>query len=233
MIVGGSDGIGAQLARDFAADGSLVAVIGRSQAKLDSLVASQANIKAYRHEVRDLADAPALFQTILEDLGGCDVFVYCAGVMPLGPSDEFDFAKDEQTIAVNLNAAILWIGMAADRFNQLRSGIIVGIGSVAGVRGRAGMPAYAASKAGLHTYLEALRNRLWKNGVIVTTVKPGPVDTELTAQLQYKKMAVSEASKRIRKLMESGGERYLLPAHAVIFTILKSLPSAIFRRLKI
>src|SRR5258708_35076601 len=74
-----------------------------------------------------------------------------------------------------------WLNEAAPRFARAGEGTIIGISSVSGDRGRRGQPAYCASKAALDTYLEALRNRLRRRGVTVVTVKPGPVDTPMTA----------------------------------------------------
>ena len=84
-------------------------------------------------------------------------------------------------VAVNLLGAMAWMEPVAARFEAARAGTLVGISSIAGVRGRRGNPAYTATKAALTTYLEALRNRCSRYGVNVVTVKPGFVDTAMTA----------------------------------------------------
>ncbi len=78
--------------------------------------------------------------------------------------DEYDPVKDLAMIDVNLRGAVAWLDPAADRFARLGRGTIVGVGSVAGDRGRSGNPAYCTAKAGLHTYLESLRNRVARVG---------------------------------------------------------------------
>ena len=99
----------------------------------------------------------------------------------LYPNDPtvYDTAQDQFMFQVNLIGAAAWINPVAQRFQQQHAGHIVGIGSIAGDRGRRGMPAYTASKAGMHTYLEGMRNRLWRDGVTVTTIKLGQVDTDM------------------------------------------------------
>jgi short-subunit dehydrogenase len=82
-------------------------------------------------------------------------------------------------VEVNLIGAMAWLNPIAEMFQSAKAGQIVGIGSVAGDRGRVGNPGYNTSKAGLTTYLEALRNRLTRHGVNVLTVKPGFMKTEM------------------------------------------------------
>ncbi|MBI3722147.1 MAG: SDR family NAD(P)-dependent oxidoreductase, partial [Fimbriimonas ginsengisoli] len=139
-----------------------------------------------------------------------------------------------QMVEANFLGAVAWLNQAAIRFQNTRQGTIVGVGSVAGDRGRRGQPVYNATKAALATYLEALRNRLSRYGVKVVTVKPGPTQTEMTASLGLKAVPTAEATAR-RILAKAGrtGERYLSPVHWVVFTILRNVPSPIFRRLKL
>lgn len=232
IVVGGSSGIGAEICRQLAKQGWKVAAVARREDRLQTLKAE--SLLTYAHDVRHTHEVPALFLKITADLGGLDLIVYAAGVMPsVGPS-EFDTAKDQDMIETNLLGAVAWLNEAAIRFENARHGTIVGIGSVAGDRGRYGQPVYNASKAALATYLEALRNRLARHGVKVTTVKPGPVQTEMTEKLNLKgAMPVEEAARRIILLASSGGERYLSLKHRLIFYILKRVPSPIFRRLKV
>src|SRR3990170_1136742 len=184
VVVGASSGIGAALARRLAAEGYVVAVLARRKPKLDELCAeinAQADVTSalpYPHDVTELEAIPALFQRLLKDLGGIDVFVYCTGVSIPVAIDEFNLEKDRRMIETNLLGAIAWLGRAAALFQRLGAGHLVGISSVAGDRGRVLNPAYNSSKAGLDTYLEALRNRLTRHGVHVLTVKPGFVATE-------------------------------------------------------
>ncbi|MCB0036420.1 MAG: SDR family NAD(P)-dependent oxidoreductase, partial [Anaerolineales bacterium] len=188
IVVGASSGIGAALTKELVRQGYVVAALARREEKLNQLcetvnaaAAAGARALPFVHDVTDFEAIPALFQEIVQQLNGLDLIIYNAGVMPSVALDEFDFAKDKQQLEVNTLGAMAWLNQAAVRFQQTGSGHIVGISSVAGDRGRVGNPAYNTSKAALTTYLEALRNRLSRHGVQVTTIKPGFVDTVMLA----------------------------------------------------
>jgi len=241
IIVGASSGMGAALARQIARSGGAVALVARRQGELDAL-AGEINAGgkgvalAYAHDVREYDAVPLLFQTICRDLGGLDLIVYAAGVMPLLADDEYSFAKDRAMIEVNVLGAMAWLNEAAQRMAQTQNGTIVGISSVAGERGRRGMPAYGASKAALTTYLEALRNRVGRRGVRVVTVKPGPVDTPMTKELDKKPLLIpaDEAARQILRAARGGKTTVFVPgAWEPIMFVLRNIPSVVFRKLNI
>lgn len=235
IVVGASSGIGAELAKQLLESGCRVALVARRRDKLEAIAATfpDAAVVA-EHDVHDTAAVPALFQDLCKQLGGLDLVVYASGVMPPVGMHEYDTAKDLEMVAVNLNGAIAWLNEAAVRFEGVKAGTIVGIGSVAGDRGRSGQPVYNTTKAALATYLEALRNRLAKLGVTVVTIKPGPTQSEMTAHMpQAKMMPADEAARRILAKSRRTGEHYLSPAHAVIFFVIRHVPSWLFRRTKI
>lgn len=185
IIVGASSGIGAALARKLAQEGYHLALLARREERLmrvcDEINRESGEQRAiyFVHDVTDYQAIPALFQEITTALGGLDLFIYNSAILIPIRSDEFDFEKDRQVMETNLLGAMAWLNRAADHFQDLGRGKIVGISSVGGERGRTGAPAYNTSKAGLNTYLEALRNRLSRRGVHVLTVKPGFIATEM------------------------------------------------------
>lgn len=235
LIIGASSGIGAALAEKLAADGCRVAVVARRHERLEQLrVRFPERILPFAHDVTRYDEVPALFQEITHQLGGLDLIVYASGVMPEVGEREFCFEKDRQMVEVNVLGAIAWLNEAAIRFENTGHGTIVGIGSVAGDRGRQGQPVYNTTKAALATYLEALRNRLSKRGVTVVTIKPGPVQTEMTAHLHLKNaMSVEAAAATILRKARHTGEHYLSPVHWAIFLIIRHIPSWLFRKLRI
>ncbi len=220
--------------RQLAKSGCKVAAVARRKDRLDEL-ASELDpcVLSFEHDVTDYDSVPLLFQQITKALGGLDVIFYSAGVMPAVEANEFCFAKDKSIFEVNVLGAIAWLNQAAIRFGNTQRETIVAIGSVAGDRGRAGQPAYNASKAALATYMEALRNRLSRWGVAVVTVKPGPVDTPMSSEVVAKKLPVETAAALILKKAQTEGEHYLLLPHRVIFSVIRNIPSPIFRRLNI
>jgi short-subunit dehydrogenase len=235
IVVGASSGIGREIARQLAETGCRVAVLARRKSKLDEFVGMYpGQMVAFEHDVTAYDTVPALFQEVTSELGGLDLIVYSSGVMPEVELDEFNFAKDRSMVEVNDLGAVAWLNEAATRFLNTGHGTILGIGSVAGDRGRMKQPVYNASKAFLHTYLEALRNRLSRHGVTVVTVKPGPVATEMTGGLEASNLITAErAASLILSKARRNGEHYLLPAHAIAFFIIRNIPLWIFRRLNV
>jgi decaprenylphospho-beta-D-erythro-pentofuranosid-2-ulose 2-reductase len=236
IVVGASSGIGESMVRKLVASGTRVAAVARRKSELDRIAGELGDkVLVYPHDVRDYDATPALFERIVAELGGCDLIVYNAGVMPRVEEGEYDFAKDREMIEVNLLAGMCWLNLAAALMEVRRAGTICGISSVAGERGRRGNPAYHTSKAGMTTYLEALRNRLSRYGVSVVTVKPGPVDTPMTKGLKLPLMiTVDQAADGALSMMRAGtGEGYVPAVWGPIMWVIRNVPSALFRRTNI
>jgi short-subunit dehydrogenase len=242
LLIGASSGIGAALARCFAEDGTRVALVARRPGELENVRRGIATawgedrVRTYVGDVTEYDAIPALFAKIDAEMEGLDLVIYCAGVMCVGPEDEYDFVKDKQVVEVNLLGGMAWLNQAAARFEGKRAGAIVGIGSVAGDRGRRAYPNYHAAKAGFATYLESLRNRLSRYGVKVTTIKPGPVATPMTEGLgkQPLMQSAEEAAQKIHKAILKGKMTSYIPAiwWPIMFMI-RSIPSILFRRMGI
>jgi short-subunit dehydrogenase len=242
LVVGASSGMGEALSRKLAAGGARVAMVARREEKLRDIAAAineaagEERALVVPHDVRHAEEVPALFQEIARWLGGLDLVVYAAGVMHSVAFDEFDGVKDHEMIDVNLRGAVAWLNPAAERFGRLRRGTIVGIGSVAGDRGRSTNPGYNTSKAGLHTYLEALRNRIGRYGVKVVTIKPGFVDTEMTSGMTGLMWMISadRAAEIILRKARRGSVTAYVPARwRLVMWVIRSIPSFLFRYLKV
>lgn len=235
IVVGASSGIGYELALQLAADGTHVVALARREGPLEELRAHYPDrIHVLPHDVTQTDQVPATFMRACDLLGGLDLIIYSSGVLHRVDWDEYDFDADQEMLRVNVEGAVAWLNQAAMRLTGQGSGCICGIGSVAGDRGRGNAPIYNASKACLHAYLEALRNRVSRHGVTVTTIKPGPVDTPMTAGMSFSKsLTAKEAAKRILRACPRNAEVYLEPIHAIAFRVLKAIPSPIFRRLKL
>jgi decaprenylphospho-beta-D-erythro-pentofuranosid-2-ulose 2-reductase len=240
LIVGASSGIGEELARQLARQGCRLALVARRAEALNLLAeeigASDGSppARVYPHDVREYACVPALFQKIAHDLGGLDLVIYAAGVMPRVEPDEYDFEKDRSILETNTLGAIAWLNEAAQRFARAQSGTIVGISSVAGDRGRRGGPAYGASKAALNAYLESLRNRIGRYGVHVVTIKPGPVATPMTEGLGKLPLLIpaAQAASGILAAARSGKTTAYIPgAWRPIMWVVRQIPSFLFKKL--
>lgn len=242
MIIGASSGIGAALAKKLAREGYVLALLARRGDRLAALCAEineelkETRVFAYPHNVTDFDAIPGLFQQIFKDLRGMDLVVYNAGVMHNVGDEEYTFAKDKEMVDVNLLGAMAWLGETAKVFEQIGAGQIVGVSSVAGDRGRAPNPGHNASKAGLTTYLEGLRNRLSSKGINVVTIKPGFVNTAMAQSVADSPLiitpeqAADEIFVAIRKRKQT---KYVPLIWSLIMLVIVLIPSFIFRRMKI
>ena len=241
IVIGASSGIGAALVRRLALQGYRVAALARREGELNNLGAAvnaklpdsaDPRVLVYAHDVTDYAVVPTLFQNIVRDLGGLDLIAYVAGAQPAVAANEYNYEKDAAMIQVNLLGAIAWLNQAAIRFERAQRGHIVGISSIAGDRGRVGSPVYNTSKAGLNTYLEALRNRLSRRGVTVTTIKPGFVDTRLLANAAKTFWVISPedaAAQIYLAILRKQSTIYIPRRWGLVGLIIRHIPSSIFR----
>jgi len=242
LIVGASSGMGAALARQLGTAGVRLALVARRGELLDGLAdeivheGGAARPHTYVHDVQDIDTVPALLEGICRDLEGLDLFIYAAGIMPRIEQEQYDSGIDQEILGVNLLGAVAWTNAVVPRFARARSGTIVGLSSVAGDRGRRAYPAYAAAKAGHTTYLESIRNRVGRLGVRVVTVKPGPVDTPMTAGLDRVPFLISadQAARTILSAAARGRSTVYIPWRwRPIMLAIRMIPSRLFRYLDI
>lgn len=242
IIIGASDGLGAALARRLAREGYSLALVARRQDKLEAVCdainqsVGKQRAHVYVHDVNDYEQVPGLLRKIVADLGGLDLVIFSAGINnPPGGMDKYNFENDRRMVEINLIGAMAWLSPVAEMFQSAGAGQIVGIGSVAGDRGRVGNPGYNTSKAGLATYLEALRNRLTRRGVHVLTVKPGFIRTEMLKAAQGGTpfvIAPEKAAEDIWKAMKNRKQVVYTPSlWRWIMLAIQHTPSFIFRKL--
>lgn len=238
LVVGASSGMGAELVRRLAARGYRVAALARRLEPMTKLAeeaaAGPGEVFAYAHDVTDGASVAVQFETCVAELGGLDLFIYAAGIMhEVGP-DEYDTERDFKELAVNLGGCIAWGNETARYMQSKRSGVLVGISSIAGDRGRKPFPAYHTAKAAMSTYLESLRNRLAGHGVHVCTIKPGTVHTPMTEGMGELKwpITVEAAVDGILSAIDKKKNTAYIPLRwFFVSLIIRLMPSFVFRRL--
>jgi NAD(P)-dependent dehydrogenase (short-subunit alcohol dehydrogenase family) len=242
LVVGASSGMGAAIVRQLVSEGYAVAAVARRQEMLEELGSAASSGKGGRvlpivHDVNQIDEVPRLFEEVIQGLGGLDFYVYAAGVMPDVEPEEYDTEKDLLMVDVNLSGFIAWTNPIARYFHSQRSGTIVGIGSIAGDRGRKGAPVYGATKAAMETLLESLRNRLAERTVRVVTVKPGMIETPMTEHLDKLMMPVSaeRAAKDILKVSRGKfwNTRHIPLRWLPVSLVIRSIPSFLFRKTSI
>lgn len=240
IIVGACGGLGTALSRKLAREGWTLALLSRRDdcpAELSAELNADGVTRAlsYIHDVTDYSEVPSLLKQIIADLGGVDLLIFNAGInLPPG-LEKMSAENDIKMVEVNLLGAIAWLAPVGDLMKEAKSGMIVGISSVAGDRGRIANPGYNTSKAGLTTYLEALRNRLTRHGVHVLTVKPGFMSTEMLRASQGPKpftVSPERAADDIYKAIQKRKQViYTHPIWGWIMLAIQHVPSVIFRRL--
>lgn len=244
IVVGASSGIGAALVKRLVTEGWQVAALARRADMLAALAhdvaqtsrAGGGGIVTRAHDVTRAHEVPALFESIARELGGVDLVVYAAAIMPKIAKNEYDTEKDLDQLAVNVGGCMAWSNAAARLFQTQRHGTLVGISSIAGERGRKGNPAYNATKAAMNTFLEALRNRLAECGAHVVTIKPGFVDTDMTKGMGKLLWLISadEAARLILvAVRQRANERFVPRQWWIVATIIRSIPRFLFKKLNV
>ncbi|MCC6408237.1 MAG: SDR family NAD(P)-dependent oxidoreductase [Planctomycetes bacterium] len=234
LVIGASSGIGAALVEELVRRGYAVGAVARRASELQAL-ASRAGGKVVirAHDVSRFAEVPALFEDLVRELGGLDLVVFAAGIMPEVERHEYDSEKDLAMLAINFGGCVAWCNEAAKLFRTQRSGTLIGISSIAGERGRKGNPMYGATKAAMNHYLEALRNRLAEVGVVVTTIKPGFIDTVMTrGKKTFWLIGPDECARQIlAKAAKKKGETFVPSRWWFVGFVVRWIPSAIFRHM--
>ena len=239
FITGASSGIGQALAQRFASEGWRLALLARRGAELQAWADAQgldaSRARVYAADVRDVRSIVDACRACLAAQGLPDVVVANAGIsVGIDTADFDDLEVLRATFETNN------IGMAAtfhpfvDAMRQRGSGRLVGIASVAGIRGLPGHGAYCASKAAAISYCESLRGECAPSGVRVVTLLPGYIDTPLTRGNRYSMpflMPAEAFAERAFAAIVAGDSYRVIPWQmGVLAKLLRLLPNAVFDR---
>jgi short-subunit dehydrogenase len=240
FITGASSGIGQALAARYAQAGWRLALVARRTDVLREWAHAQAlppdRYAVYGADVADIDAIVAAGHACLQAQGLPDVVIANAGI-----SIGMDSARREDLEVMVRTFAVNNVGLAATfhpfitPMVQRGAGTLVGIASVAGIRGMPGHGAYCASKAAAISYCESLRGELRASGVKVVTLSPGYIDTPLTRRNRYPMpflMAPDDFAQRAVRAIASGVAHCVIPwPMAIIARILRVLPTALLDRL--
>ncbi len=238
LIVGATSAIAQATAARFAAEGARFFLVGRNDSKLaavadDLRVRGAASAEAYTLDVTEIERHAAMLAAATAALGTINAVLIAHGT--LGDQRESE-ASVEATLrewATNCTSVIALLTLLANHFERQRHGTIAVITSVAGDRGRRSNYVYGAAKAALNTFLQGLRGRLSAANVRVVTIKPGFVDTPMTAHLPKGMLFASpeRVGADIHRAMTGGPDVVYTPRFwRVIMLIVKAIPEPIFKR---
>ena len=240
LITGASSGIGQALAARFYAAGYALALVARRTQEVHAWAAdhgvSASRHKTYAADVSDTDSMVAAGQACLAAQGVPDVVIACAGIsVGVDTAQRADIDVIAQTYATNNVGTAATFHPFVQAMVQRKSGTLVGIGSVNGIRGFAGHGANCPSKAALISYCECLRVELKASGVKVVTLCPGYVDTPLTRQNQYSMpflMRPQDFADKAFKAIEAGTSYRVIPWQmGVVAKLLRLLPNPVFDRM--
>jgi len=240
IILGGTSTIARCFASMAAERGDSVILAGRELSELERS-AADCHSKGAPTAIAMAFDArdPASFDPILDHAGSLDTEVCAAvfvGSMPTQEDIDTDPGLIEGTITDSFTGPARFLTALAPLLEKAGKGTIVGVGSVAGDRGRLSNYVYGAAKSGFHTYLSGLRNRLGRSGVHVVTVKPGTVDTAMTWGMDKLPFVVQPekiASDIFRAVDKKKNVIYTPLIWWPVMTIIKLIPERVFKKLSI
>jgi len=189
LITGASSGLGAGMARAFAAKGRDLALCARRTDRLEELKAEltarhpDVKVAIAELDVNDHEQVPKVFAALADELGGVDRIIVNAGIGKGAPLGSGKLWANKATIETNLVSALVQIETAIEMFKKAGSGHLVLISSVLGNKGVPGVKAaYAASKAGMRSLGESLRAEYRNGPVKVSVIEPGYIESEMTAK---------------------------------------------------
>ncbi|HKF43661.1 MAG TPA: SDR family oxidoreductase [Thermoanaerobaculia bacterium] len=242
LVLGAGSAIARAIALELAERGYGLQLAGRDMGELER-IATDARV---RHGV----PAKALFFDALatdtheaflresreassDSLAGA---VLCFGALGDQEEAQADPSEAKRILDTNFTGAVSILSLLANHFEERRSGFLCALSSVAGDRGRQSNYVYGAAKAGLTVFLQGLRNRLFRSGVRVITIKPGFVDTAMTFGRPGMFLVASPqaAAKRIVAAIEKGKDQAYVPGFwRFVMLAIRLLPERIFKRMRL
>ena len=241
LIVGATSAIAEATARHFAKDGDRLYLAARNPERLAAM-ASDLKIRGATQVETMVLDANEttkhadLISQAETTMGGLDTILVAHGTLSDQKACEASFDETLEELQTNCLSVISLLTLVANRFEEQKHGTLVVISSVAGDRGRQSNYVYGTAKAAVSTFLQGLRNRLYRSGVTVITIKPGFVDTPMTASFRKGKLWAS--SEQIGDSIYHAIQRkrdvvYLPWFWKYIMVGIRLMPERLFKKMKL
>jgi decaprenylphospho-beta-D-erythro-pentofuranosid-2-ulose 2-reductase len=239
LILGATSDMALAIARQLAIEGYSITLAARSTERLsliegDIRVRHKAMVNSVFFDALDFEGHGQFYNSLVEKP---DIVICVFGLLGDQKQAQDDWKHCQDIINTNYTGAVSILNVIANDFELRKKGVIVGISSVAGERGRQSNYIYGSAKAAFTAYLSGLRNRLYPHGVHVMTVKPGFVKTKMIENLSTPgpltaspKQVAKKISSAIRK---KNNTIYVLSIWRLVMLIIKMIPENIFKRLKL
>lgn len=239
LILGARSDIGMAVAHRFAAQGYRVQLAARDAASLEtdkSDIEVRHGASVTLHEFDALAtQTHAAFVAGLPELPA--IAVCAVGLLGDQTASERDAKSAIQVMRSNYEGPASILAELANRFVERGSGTLVGISSVAGLRGRATNYVYGSAKAALTTFLSGLRNRLARHDVHVVTVLPGFVATRMTEHMDLPKLMTARPQEVAEAIHRAAEKKYNIiyvrPVWRVVMSAIKLIPESVFKKMRL
>jgi short-subunit dehydrogenase len=237
LILGAHSDIAMALAHEFAKNGYTPILAARNASRLgdaikDLEIRHQVKAEAVEFDVLDLARHPAFYAGLRAKP---DVTICVVGLLGDQNAARTDWHLARDIIYTNFTGPASILHIVAADYEQRKTGCIIGIGSVAGDRGRQSNYVYGSAKAGFAAFLSGLRNRLQKAGVHVMTVKPGFVRTKMTEGMKLPPAITATPQQVARDIYKAYTKKrdvlYTLWMWRWIMLIIRLIPERIFKKL--
>ena len=240
VIVGANSAIAKATARLYAEKGHDFFLVGRDPIGLEELAADLQvrgadKINTYELDVLAMDDHAAMVTSATEKLESIDAVLISHGSLPDQERCENDFELAQRELVVNGNSVISLAGRFANVLKQQEHGVLAVVTSVAGDRGRQPNYLYGAAKSLVSTYLQGLRGRLLPYSVHVVDVRPGLVDSPMTAHLPKGALWATpeQVADKIVKAIDKQRHTVYAPGYwRLIMAVVRSIPDFVFKRLK-
>jgi hypothetical protein len=241
LICGATSAIARETARLYARDGDRLFLAGRNAEKIqavarDLAVRGAAKADCFAADLNDVDLHETMIREAVESLGGLDIVLIAHGTLSDQKSCERDYRLAEREFRTNFLSVVSLLTSIANLFERQGGGSIAVISSVAGDRARQSNYVYGTAKGAVSLFLQGLRNRLHSKGVHVLTVKPGFVDSPMTTHLEKNALfARPEVIARgiYRAIAGKKEVVYLPPWWRFIMTVVRHVPEAWFKRLRL
>ncbi|MGH2544126.1 MAG: SDR family oxidoreductase [Ardenticatenaceae bacterium] len=241
LIVGATSAMAHATATHFARDRARFFLVGRNPEKLrtvadDLEVRGADDVTTFQMDMNELDQHETLLDQATRAMSGLDTVLIAHGTLPDQEACENSVEKTLHELTTNGLSVIALLTLIANRFEQQKSGTIAVISSVAGDRGRKSNYIYGSAKAAVSIFLGGLRGRLHDAGVAVVTIKPGLIDTPMTAHLKKTALFASAeaAGKAIYHAIVNRKDVIYVPWYwQIIMTVIKLIPERLFKRLNL